>query len=263
MLLGLNPAAPPGATPATAGPNASRVSSLMDLGRELFGNVEEIALFAIPPAPPAPGKDAAPEAGMVMAVKDAAKSEALWQQWLGLGMLAAGRGAGTTREVTIEGQPGKVYAFPMGPSIAVVRLSDRALAVGTEGAVTAAVKAGASKHGIQNDPAMKPLVDQLSPTASKAVLVNVGRIVQAIAAAHPRHSGEMAMAALAAKDLKVSAVSDEAPDRFAVRMEVTGLPHLPGMLKAAIAPAPAEVRTHAAAGAVHVVLPGKTPAKSR
>lgn len=223
-LLGLNPASD---SDTTAARSTVGAITAMDLGREFFDNVEELAVFAMPPAGTAAAGPPIPEAALVVAVKDAGQSEALWTQLLALPGLFGIDEFPPPRDVTIEGVAGKAYTIPEGPPIVVVRLDDRALAAGTEPAVAAAIRAGASQGGILHDDAFQPLLQRLGPAASKAVLIDMGRAVRlATMGAPSHHAGEAMMAAAALKDMKVSAVTDEGSTHFAVRMEATGLPNV-------------------------------------
>ena len=158
--------------------------SAMDIGREVFANVEELSLFVIP----AERGDAAggiPEIGVIAAVKDPAKSEALWDQLLSLAAMFGPQVAQPPQEVEIEGRKGREYQFTGAPPIVVVRVGDRAMAAGTRGAVSAAIRAE-GPYAITGDPQFKPLLDGLKPESSKAVLVHAGRAIGIAAMAMPR-----------------------------------------------------------------------------
>jgi hypothetical protein len=232
VLLGLNPATPTPATNSTAKPNGPVEVTGMDLGREIFANVEEVAIFVLPTAAEHAGPHAhMPEMAAVFAVKDAAKSEAIWNQILGIAALAGVRDT-NPHGVTIDGKRGEQYQFHGMPPIVVIRAADRALIVGTAGAATAALHASGGKESILSDDAYSKLLAQLTPTSSKAVLVDAGRAVQIAGALHGGgHSSEMAMAAVACKDLRLLIVTDEAPNCFTVNIEATGLPNVPSVIK--------------------------------
>ncbi len=242
VLLGLNPPADPadssGKDPAAE--KGARILTVMDIGREIFGNIEEIALFVLPRENGGGQGPPVPEVGLVMAVKDPAKSEAVWNQLLALPAMFGAPGAAAPRDVTIEGHAGKVYSYPDSPPIVMVPVEGRALVAGTEAAVKAAVKAGATEKGIRNDATLGPLVESLGPTASKAILVDVGRTIRTVASCQTagRNSAEiprdvrqlMAVGSLL-KGLRLSAVTDEGPNQLVVRVEATGLPNVPAIIK--------------------------------
>jgi hypothetical protein len=232
VLLGLNPATPgPAANSAAKKEGAVEVTG-MDLGREIFANIEEVAFFVLPPAVDRSGpRSPLPEMAAVFAVKDAAKSEAIWNQILALAALVGVREP-KPHDVTIDGKHGKQYQFPGIPPLVVVRAADRALIVGTEGAASAALRASGSQNSILTDEAYRTLLARLTPTSSKAVLVDAGRTVKiASELSGDRNSSELHMAGMILKDLRLSIVTDEAPNCLTVSIEATGLPNVPSMIE--------------------------------
>jgi hypothetical protein len=220
LTVGLNPPGPAAATVTNADGTPS--ISLMDVGRELFGNIDEVSVFVLAPENDAQAEPF-PEIGAAIAVKDPAKSEALWNQILSLAMLFGARPDGAPQEAEFAGKKGQVYRIDGLPPIAVVR-SGGELIVGTSGAVTAAVEASSSGNSITKDAAFAPLLARLTPNASKALLVDVGRAVQVAAVLSGEPSDEMRIVAAMLADTKASVVTDEAPNRLTIRAEVTGLP---------------------------------------
>lgn len=110
LALALNPFDPE-RNPA---PEPAAISGL-DLGRELFGNLASVAIFALPPEGAAPSSPI-PDAAAVLTVNDPAKSEALWSLCLGLASLAGGGSIeGDTHG--IAGRQARVWVLPEGPRI--------------------------------------------------------------------------------------------------------------------------------------------------
>ena len=224
LTIGLNPPGP--AAPTVTNADGTPSISLMDIGRELFGNIDEVSVFAMAPTGESKGQQPFPEVAAVIAVKDAAKSEALWNQILSLAMLFGARNAQPPADVEIEGRKGRVYQLDGIPPIAVVR-TEGELVVGTQAAVTAAVRAGRDKNSILKDAQFAPLLARLTPHASKALLVDVGRAVPIVAAMLGEPSSdELRMIQAIVRDMKVSIVTDEAPNRLTIQADVTGLPKL-------------------------------------
>ena len=222
LVLGLNPPGP--AAPTVTNADGTPSISLMDVGRELFGNIDEVSVFVMPPAGDANAQQPFPEVAAVIAVKDPAKSEALWNQILSLATLFGARNAQPPAEVEIAGKKGSVYQFDDFPPIAVVRVDSR-LVVGTRAAVTAAVQAGAQGNSIMKDPAFEPLLARLTPNASKALLIDMGRAMPIIAAlSGGGSSDEMRLIGALVHDMKISIVTDESPNQLTIRADVTGLP---------------------------------------
>jgi hypothetical protein len=225
-VLGLNPPGQPQDRSNSEPPGVTA----MDIGREVFANVEEVSAFVL--APEQDNSARIPEIGVVAAVKDPAKSEALWDQILSLAAIVEPRIAQPPQEIEIEGRKARQYQFQGAPPIVVIRLSDGAVAVGTKGAVAAA--AGAQgEHSITGDPQFRPLLAAIKPESSKAVMVNVGRAVNLGAQmSSPREREEMMQIASLLANLKVMVVTHEAPNHFAIRASATGLPNVPNVVQA-------------------------------
>jgi hypothetical protein len=137
-------------------------------------------------------------------------------------MLFGAKSAQPPAQVEIAGKKGTVYHIDGIPPLAVVRV-DGQLVVGTQAAVSAAV--GAGEKTILSDPAFKPLLARLTPNASKALLIDGARAMQVFAAmSGGGASKEMRVIGALVQDLKVSLVTDEAPNRLTIRADVTGLP---------------------------------------
>jgi hypothetical protein len=211
----------------------------MDLGREVFSNVEEVSLFVLPPESRDAGRPM-PEVGVIAAVKDPAKSEALWDQLLSLAAMFAPQVAQPPQEIEIDGKKGKQYQFEGAPPIVVVRLDDQAIAAGTHSAVSAAIRAE-GPSAITGDLQFKPLLDNLTPESSKAVLVHVGRAVR-VAASMPGAPQEARKIASLMDRLKAIVLTNEEPNGFAVRASATGLPNVPDLVQAAAGAAPMRSR---------------------
>jgi hypothetical protein len=229
VLVGLNPATPPQAAKSSS-PGPVEVTG-MDLGREIFANVEEVAFFVLPTIAKSEGGHAhVPEMAAVFAVKDAAKSEAIWNQILGI-VAMVGVHHSPPHDVTIEGIRGEQYQFTGMPPIVVVRAADRALIVGTHEAASAAVRASGGKDSILTDEAYSKLLTRLTKTSSKAVLVDAGRVMQIVRGFSGGESKpEMDLVTAALKDLRVSIVTDEAPNCLSVSVEASGLPNVPTLI---------------------------------
>ena len=243
VLLGVNPATP--AEPPKS--NAQREGAVevtgMDLGREIFANVEEVAFFVLTTTVErGEARSPLPEMAAVFAVKDAAKSEAVWNQILAIVALAGVRDP-QPRDVTIDGKRGKQYQFPGMPPLVVLRTADRTLIVGTKGAASAALRASDGQQSILADEAYRKLLARLTPTSSKAVLIDAGRAAQiGRELSGGGNTSEMLLAGAALKDLRLLIVTDEAPNRLTVRIEATGLPNVPSLIEAFSSQTP---RSHA------------------
>jgi hypothetical protein len=225
-LVGLNPAGPPEAKRAAAG-DTPQITA-MDLGREVFSNIEEVSLFVLPVSGGPGGRSRGPvipDVGLVFAVKDASQSAALWNQLLAL---PARFGLPLTQgpeQVKIEGRAGKQYVFPFTPPIVVVE-HDRLLLAGTHGAVTAALRCGTALSPISKDPSLAALVQGLPADTSKAILVDAARAMRMVGGIGGRDAREIAEAAPLVEGLTVIAATGESPNQLVLRAEATGLPNV-------------------------------------
>ena len=226
LVLGLNPPAK-GAVPAEQPAGVSA----MDVGREIFHNIDELAVFTFPTTDSAQQAAGLPEIGVAVAVKDPAKSEAVWNQVLALASLFGGRQSSPPSEIKIEGRDGHAYHLAGIPTIAVVRSGETGLVIGTQGAVAASLKAVAERRSIADDPAFAPMVARLTPTTSKALFVNVGGTLQMVAGmSKGRDSQELQTISQLVRDMKVSVTTDEPPNQLTIDAEVTGLPKFHDLL---------------------------------
>lgn len=229
-IIGLNPPGAGISQPESA--DAHQYMSLMDVGREIFSNIEEVSLFVLP-------ADSAsaefPNVGLVFTAKDPSRSEALWTQLLSIPALVAPKEVPAPTEVEIAGRTGKQYRFPEVPPIVVLKAEDGAIVGGTRGAVEAAVRATSGGPTIASDEGFRPLLDSLSPQSSKAVLVHVGRAVEIAAGlAGGSEAAELRQIGRLIGDMKVLVVTDEQPTHFTLRAAATGLPDVPSLVRALI-----------------------------
>ena len=127
--------------------------------------------------------------------------------------------------MTIEGQPGKSYKFDGIPAIVVVSSPERGLIVGTHGAVAASLRAASTGESIEKDESFSAVLAHVTPDTSKAVLVDVGRAVSLAATlSQGNNARELQLIGQLTKDMRVSLVTDEGPNRLVIRAEVSGLP---------------------------------------
>ena len=226
-VLGLNPAdrSPKGsATPL-------RAFSLMDIGRELFGNIVEASLFVLPARVENQQRLPVPEIGLVLAVRDPEKSEALWNQLLTLPAMLGAPAVSAPRDITVEGQAARQFQFPDAPPIVLAKLTGGGIVAGTPGAVTAAIATQSTGQTIAADPILRPSIETLTPCSSKALFVHVARVLEVVASVDPRAARDLAPVQPLVGDLTVMVVTDEAPNTLTVRAKVGGLPNVPNIVK--------------------------------
>lgn len=225
-ILGLNPADAAPIAPA-AKPGEPRYVSAMDLGREVFANIEEVSVFVVP-SPNPDARSPIPEVGLVFGVKDPEQSQALWDQLLALPSMFGLPLTSPPSDVTVEGQAGRQFRFPYIPPVVLVAQKDRTFIAGTQGAVAASLRVAAGKQdGVAKDTQLKPLIDALPKHTSKGAVLHVGRVFRLIAPiAGPDMPREMGLTTSVFDNLSLSLVTDEQPTEFAIRAEAKGLPDI-------------------------------------
>jgi hypothetical protein len=232
-ILGLNPATAAGEVPA-AKPGEPRYVSAMDLGREVFANIEEVSVFVMP-STNTDARTPIPEVGLVFGVKDAEQSQALWDQLLALPSMFGAPLTSPPTDVTIEGQKARQFRFPYIPPVVLVAQKDRTFLAGTQGAVAASLRVAAGKQdGLDKDAQLKPLVDALPKHTSKGAVVHVGRTIRlATPIAGDEMPEELALSTSVLDSLTLSIVTDEQPTEFAIRAEAKGMPDITQLVKLA------------------------------
>jgi hypothetical protein len=226
-VLGLNPPAP---APARSD-SATLPFSLMDIGRELFSNIVEASLFVLPERVENQSRPPLPEIGLVLAVRDANQSEALWNQLLSLPALLGAPQVSMPRDVTIEGQPARQIQLPEAPPLLLMKREGGAIVVGTPGAVSAVVATTSASQSIASDARFQSAIETLTPFSSKAIFVDAARVLEAVTAVEPHAARDLAVVQPLVGELAVMVVTDEAPNSLTLRAEVSGLPDVPEIVK--------------------------------
>ncbi|MCH8053942.1 MAG: hypothetical protein IH895_07775, partial [Planctomycetes bacterium] len=164
--------------PSEAGAGRPTVTGL-DIGREIFANVKDFAIFVLPPktdgrseGPPIP------DVAAVIRVHDSSRSEALWTQILGIASMAAGAPASDGKTVKIGGIDATAYQFPQGVTILVGTKGDKLFIATTHEALRRAGAADSKGGSILSDKAFAASLASLDGTTSKAAFINPGRCLQ-------------------------------------------------------------------------------------
>jgi tetratricopeptide (TPR) repeat protein len=111
-------------------------------------------------------------------VNDPAKSQALWDEILGLASLATGG-------PTLEGEPGEVAGTPVRSyrlhhkmTIYQATVGHHLFIASTEAALARALETKRSGQSVVDDPGLAPLIARLGPSTTFALLLNAGRCAQ-------------------------------------------------------------------------------------
>ncbi len=141
-----------GELPARGEPRLSPAVTGLDLGREIFANVNAVLAYALPPAGGAEPKAAPiPDAGLIFLVKDPSRSEALWKELLRIPATIFKAEPQPVRREEIEGQEVQVYAFPEQFHVYFVTLPSRVILATSRLSAAAAIKTAKGEASILED----------------------------------------------------------------------------------------------------------------
>ena len=205
----------------------------LDIGREIFANIEEVGMFVLPTASRTGGE--VPNFGFVIASTDVEKSQKLWNTVLSLPSKMEMDDAPVSEMIEIEGAKARIYDFKIDeevPPIVIARLNEHALIAGTHAAVQASIRATKSGNTLKNDSKAQTLWDSTTSHTAKAAFVHVGRAI-ALAATMERGSDreEMLLASKILDDLTLTLVIDEEPAHFSAELNAQGLPVFEEIIK--------------------------------
>ena len=213
--------------PSEEGAGRPTVTGL-DIGREIFANVKDFAIFVLPPkidgrseGPPIP------DVAAVIRVHDSSRSEALWTQILGIASMAAGAPASDGKTVKIGGIDATAYQFPQGVTILVGTNDDKLFIATTREAFRRAGAAGKKGGSILNDKAFAATLASLDGTTSKAAFINPGRCLQIglqFMSEGERQKTEPFVDLLSRTIVAVQ--TNESEQEFRITAQVSGLPDI-------------------------------------
>lgn len=206
--------------------------SALDIGREVFANIEELGVFVLPSM--TGRNNEIPNAGIVIASSDVEKSESLWNQLLSLPAMMGLDEGPTAKDIKISGVEAREYTFGDDeiPALVIARVGDDALVAGTHAAVEATIASSKSGKTLANDSRAAAFWEANSEFTSKAAFVHVGRALKlAAAAGNRRDAQEMRAISQVVNDLVVTTVVNEAPSELVVQTDVVGLPHFANVIE--------------------------------
>ncbi len=232
--IGLNPALAMAVSDSAMG-DARAVTGL-DIGRELFGNIQEISAFVLPgqmtQREAKAGPPVMPNLGFVLAVNDVAKSKALWGQLLTLPGMASGGEPVPPQVAKIGNHDVTTFTIPDLGSLYLTEL-DGCIAIGTtRSAIKSIIQTEAKGASILNDPTMSGIIENLPKDSSIMLLAHVGRLAKVAAGAG---DPGLAIGATQAADLCDRMVFwaglGQSPNEMTLRVAMAGLPDLNKALK--------------------------------
>ncbi|HMQ14629.1 MAG TPA: hypothetical protein PKC49_01530 [Phycisphaerae bacterium] len=203
--------------------------SALDIGREVFANLTTLALFVLPPEGEGEriGNVRVPDAALVLAVKDPAKSEALWSQALGIASVAMGTGAIEGSRRTIEGESVRTFRLADGVTVYLAASEGELLISPSRSAVARSLAARAAKKTIRDDALLGKGVDALDPHTSVLAMLSVARCAQIARAYAPPSAMTEAEPILETMQNTTAVVAlSQSPSALRVRAAVNGLPRV-------------------------------------
>lgn len=160
-------------SPGEAG---AAVVTALDIGREIFGNITSFSLYAAPPVGDSvrAGRPI-PDVGLVLRVKDATRSEALWTQMLGIASLAGGGGNVEGDAATIDGVRVRSFGFPGAVTVYFGTVGHDVLIGSSRSALARSIGAKRGGRSVLDDASFADALQRLGPRSTKGVFVHAGR----------------------------------------------------------------------------------------
>jgi hypothetical protein len=225
--FGLNPAWANAAATAMQPEKGKTAVTGLDIGRELFGNIQELCAFIMPGGSGSDdGSSRMPNAALVMSVNDSARSIALWDQLLSIPGLVTGDQPLSSKPIQIGDIEAKTYSLPEVGKLYVSRVGGSILVATSRAAVRAAGQAHQGGKSILDDAVIGKALERMPADSSILAVGHLGRLTKVAARENPG----MAMAAGPAADLMSKTIAwvgvGQSPDRFTVRIAVSGLPNV-------------------------------------
>lgn len=224
--------APAAAAADSAGPGGGpRPIALLDIGREIFGNVVGLSVFALPGAEVRIDDDTVPGAALVMSVNDPAQSLALWSEFLGIASVAAAGGSIDGTAVEMPGGAARRFDLPEGIALYLASSGECIVISPSKAAVAAALAARADGKSVLDDAAYSACLNQLDKDSSLAAFAHAGRCLEL---ARPMMSDgdrrEIEPFAGMLQNAVGSTVFSQGPNSLRLSIMVTGLPNVQPVL---------------------------------
>jgi len=234
--MGLNPAWAQAAMDTAKSSRPDLAVTGFDIGREFFGNIQEVCLFALPGRMAAgekgDGPSRIPNAGVILAVNDTARSKALWGQLLSIPGLVSGDAPQPPKELKIGDTQVTAYEIPKFGRIYLAETRGCIALAATRPALKAVLRTGEKGRSIVEDEVMGRAFNRMPRDSSMMVAVHVGR---AIATAAQNADRGMAMVAGPAGELCDETIAwvavGQSPNQLTLQWQASGLPNVNEALK--------------------------------
>lgn len=205
------------------------IVTLLDLGREVFGNIVGYAAYVLPPeaARAKGGGVPLPDAALVFTVRDPGRTQAMWSQMLGIASLAAGTGALEGAAEDLNGVSVRRYTFPERISVYTAATGNEFYVALTRGAVERSLAARRANQSVRDDETMKRSMQRISAASTIAAVVHAGRCAQLARLYIPARELDEAEPFLnALSDTAGALVVDHSDTLLRVSAVVTGIPRV-------------------------------------
>ncbi len=234
--FGLNPVLTSTVADVARSANGDITVTGFDIGREFFGNIQEICAFIVPGKMIKPngrgGPPVIPNIGIVLAVNDVQKSKALWDQFLSIPGLVAGSEPVPPKELKIGSIPVTAYSIPDFGKIYMTQLDGCVVIGSTRTAMKSVIKAHAKEKSILDDPVMGKIIANMPKDSSIMFAAHVGRLAEvATGVGDPALAMGASQAAEFCANMVVWAGLGQSPNQLTFRAAVSGLPDLNKILE--------------------------------
>jgi hypothetical protein len=234
-LLSFSLADPQSAQAKAASQRLQHLTGL-DLGREIYGNIEQVTLFAVPAPEGAQSSQGLPLiaqcVGLTVTSHDPQQTRQILSTLLGVAQLIAG----SQQEQTAESMPGR-YQIGLADGKTLychMNQAGKTTVLSLNPAVVeAAIGAQKSGRSVCRAGALSKPVNALAPATSKLILVNHGGVIRMVAAhmplpAEPNSPIRQAVSqlALACDKTLIQVSTAEQVNQLSVRLAVDNLPPL-------------------------------------
>lgn len=215
---------------------APPVVTALDIGREIFANINGIALYALPPSGAAAHPQMVPDMAAVITVNDPAKSQALWTQILGIASLAAGGYTMDGTATEIEGVETRVYRFDPNVKVHFAAHEHELIIASTETAVARSIEARRDGRCILDDPALAPSLEKIGPHTTVALVAHPSRCLQIAKPFMSPHDLAEAQPVIGLlSDTAVAIQIDHSDQMLRIAAGVSGVPDISGLVNEMLA----------------------------
>jgi tetratricopeptide (TPR) repeat protein len=231
VALAMNAAPPEYAEASSANTGALPVVTALDIGREIFANINGIAVYALPPSGTGAVPGGIPDLAATITVNDPAKSQALWAEILGLVSLATGGPTIEGEPAEIGGTPVRSYGMHHKMTVYEATLGHHLFIASTEAALARALETKRSGQSVVDDPGLAPLIARLGANTTFALLINAGRSAQLARSFLPPEQAAQLEPAIALLANTTALVTIDQSDRV-LRLSggITGVPNVSGLV---------------------------------